>query len=76
MVDGNAVTLRRDGEPHDPGCGKNLRTRERWIGDAAAVVLDYRATGSGAEACWFTGTMRMAVGGRTASTRINGACGC
>jgi hypothetical protein len=76
LVDGRAVTLQRDGKAHDPGCGRNVRTRERWIGDVAAVVLDYRATGPGAEACWFKGTMRVAVGGRTASTPISGACGC
>jgi hypothetical protein len=76
MVDGSTVTLRRDGRPNDVSCRKNARYRERWIGGATAVALDYRVTGSGAEACWFEGRMSVAVGGRTTSTGISGACGC
>ena len=76
MVDGKPVTLQRQGKPADASCGKNVRHRERWVGGPTAVVLDYRATGSGAEACWFEGRMSVAVGGRTASTPVSGACGC
>ncbi len=76
MVDGQPVMLQREGKPADASCGKNVRHRERWVGGPTAVVLDYRATGSGAEACWFEGRMSVAVGGRTASTPVSGACGC
>jgi hypothetical protein len=76
MVDGHLVTLHRDAKPNGASCGKNLRYREHWVGDATAVVLDYRATGSGEESCWFKGRMSIAVGRRTTSTGISGACGC
>jgi hypothetical protein len=76
MVDGQPVTLQREGKPADASCGKKVRHHERWVGGPTAVVLDYHATGSGAEACWFEGKMSVAVGGRTASTSVSGACGC
>jgi hypothetical protein len=76
MVDGSTVTLQRDGKPNDVRCSKNAGYRERWIGGHTAVVLDYRVTGSGAEACWFEGRMSLAVAGRTTSIPISGACGC
>jgi len=76
MIDGRLVTLQRDGRPSHASCAKNARYRERWAGAPATVVLDYRVTGSGEEACWFDGKMNTAVGRRTTSTRISGACGC
>jgi hypothetical protein len=76
MVDGRLVTLQRDGKPTNASCGKNVRHRERWVGGLTAVVLDYHATGSGAESCWFEGKMGIAVGRRRASTGVSGACGC
>jgi hypothetical protein len=76
VVDGRTVTLQRDGKPDDVRCSKNAGYRERWIGGPAAVALDYRVTRSAAEACWFEGRMSVAVGGRTTSTPISGACGC
>jgi hypothetical protein len=76
MVDGSMVALRREGKPNDASCRKNARHRERWIDGPTAVALDYRVTGRGAEACWFEGRMNVAVGGRTTSTAISGACGC
>ncbi len=76
MVDGQVVTLQRDGKPANPNCGKNGRYHERWLSGATAVVLDYHTTGSGEEACWFSGRMSVTIGGRTASTPVSGACGC
>ncbi len=75
-VGGRVVMLRRDGKPSDPTCRKNALKRERWAGDAASVVLDLRATKPGEEACWFAGRMNLTAGGRTASTKVSGACGC
>jgi hypothetical protein len=76
MVDGQPVTLQRDGKPNNASCRKNGRYHERWVGGATAVVLDYRATGSGAESCWFKGKMSVATGRTITSTKISGACGC
>jgi hypothetical protein len=76
MIDGRLVTLQRDGKPTNASCGKNVRYRERWVGGPTTVILDYHATGSGEESCWFEGKMSIAVGGRTASTSVSGACGC
>jgi hypothetical protein len=76
MVDGQPVTLQRDGKPNNGSCRKNAEYRERWVGGATAVVLNYHATGSGAESCWFRGKMSVATGGRITSTKISGACGC
>jgi hypothetical protein len=76
MVDGRLVTLQRDGKPDNASCAKNVRYHERWVDGPTAVVLDYRATGPGEEACWFAGKMSIAVGKRITSTRITGACGC
>jgi hypothetical protein len=76
MVDGRLVTLQRDGRPNNASCRKNARTHERWVGGPTAVALDYRVSGSGAEACWFKGKMSVAVGERITSANITGACGC
>lgn len=76
MVDGHLVTLQRDGRANNASCRKNARYRERWIGGPAAVVIDYRTTGSGEESCWFKGKMSVALGGRITSTNVSGACGC
>jgi hypothetical protein len=76
MIDGQIVTLQRDGKPATTTCRNNARYRERWIAGPAAVVLDYHATGSGAESCWFEGKMSIADGRRTASIPVIGACGC
>jgi len=73
---GRLVTLRRDGKPTNPICRKNARYRERWVGDSTVVDISQRATGSGAEACWYKGTMTVTVGGRRASEAVIGACGC
>jgi hypothetical protein len=76
VVDGRLVTLQRDGKPNNASCRKNVRYHERWVGGPTAVVLDYHATGLGEESCWFKGKMSIAVGRRTTSTNISGACGC
>lgn len=76
MIDGQLVTLQRNGKPRNPSCAKNVRFHERWVGGPTSVVLDLHVTGPGEEACWFKGKMSMAVGGRTASTSVSGACGC
>jgi hypothetical protein len=76
VVDGRLVTLRRDGKPHNAGCGKNVGYHERWVGGATSVVLHYHPTGSGEESCWFEGKMNIAVGKSTTSTDVSGACGC
>jgi hypothetical protein len=76
MVDGRLLTLQRDGKPANASCEKNLRYHEQWVSDLATVILDYHATGSGEESCWFKGRMSIAVGRRTSSTSMTGACGC
>jgi hypothetical protein len=76
MLDGQLVTLQRNGKPNNASCRKNARTRERWVGGPTAVALDLHATGPGEESCWFKGRMSVAVGGRTTSVNISGACGC
>jgi len=76
MVDGELVTLQRNGKPRNSSCGNNVRYHERWVGGPTAVVLDLHVTRPGEEACWFKGKMRIAVGGRTTSTSVSGACGC
>ena len=76
MVDGEPITLQRDSKPNNASCRKNAGYHERWVGGTTAVTLDYHATGSGAESCWFKGKMSVAVGRRIASTKISGACGC
>ena len=76
MVDGHLVTLQRDGKPNQASCRTNARHHERWVRGPTAVVLNYHAAGSGEEACWFEGKMTVAVGSRTTSTGISGACGC
>jgi hypothetical protein len=75
-VDGRLVTLQRDGKSNNASCRKSVKYHERWVGGPTAVLLDYHATGSGEESCWFEGKMSIAVGKRTTSTDISGACGC
>jgi len=76
MVDGRLVTFQRGGLAANSSCRENIRNRERWIANGVAIVLDYRAVGSGEEACWFKGKMTVSVGKRATSFPINGACGC
>jgi hypothetical protein len=76
MVDGEPITLQRDSKPNNASCRKNAGYHERWVGGATAVTLDYHATGSGAESCWFKGKMSVATGRTITSTKISGACGC
>jgi len=76
MADGQLVTLQRDGKPRNSRCRKNVRYHERWVAGPTSVILDLHVTGPGEEACWFKGKMSIAVGARTTSTSVSGACGC
>jgi hypothetical protein len=76
IVDGQLMTLQRDGRPADTLCRKNARYHERWVSSAATIVLDQRVTGSGAESCWYKGKLYVTVDGRMVSIPISGACGC
>src|SRR5579864_8204752 len=38
MVDGQLLTLQRDGKSKNPSCGKNVRYHERWIGGPTTVA--------------------------------------
>jgi hypothetical protein len=76
VVDGQLVTLQRDGRPADTICRKSVRYRERWVSSAATIVLDQRVTGSGEESCWYKGKLSLTVDGRMVSIPISGACGC
>ena len=76
VVDGQLITLKRDGKPADTQCRKNVRFHERWVSSAATVLLGQRVTGSGAESCWYKGKLSITVDGRAVSIPISGACGC
>jgi hypothetical protein len=76
MIAGRLVTLRRNGKTAELSCVKNGHFYERWTGDIASVSLSYHVTGSGDEACWFKGTMRVIVGSLARVTSISGGCGC
>jgi hypothetical protein len=76
VVDGQLMTLKRDGKPADTRCRKNTRYHERWVSSAATIVLDQRVTGSGAESCWYEGKLSITVDRRMVSIPITGACGC
>jgi hypothetical protein len=76
MVDGRLVTFQRGGLPANSSCRKNIRNRERWTAIGVAIVLDYRAVGSGEEACWFKGMMTVSVGKRASSIPVSGAYWC
>jgi hypothetical protein len=76
VVDGQLMTLQRDGRPAGTLCRKNARYHERWVSSTTAIVLDQRVIGSGAESCWYNGKLHVTVDGRMASIPISGACGC
>ena len=76
IIDGQRVMFQRDGKPANSNCRKNARYHERWVAGHTAIVLDYRATRSGEEACWFEGKMTVTAGNRVALTSASGACGC
>jgi len=76
VVDGQFMTLQRDGRSPNTLCRKNVRYHERWVSSAATIVLDQRVTGSGAESCWYKGKLYVTVDGRMVSIPISGACGC
>jgi hypothetical protein len=75
-VDGQLITMRRSGQLANAPCRKGAQYSERWIGARAMIYIDQRATGSGAESCWYKGTMRVIVGESSTLTPIGGACGC
>jgi len=75
-VDGQLITMRRSGRPANALCRKGAQYSERWIGARTMIYIDQRATGSGAESCWYKGTMRVIVGEGSTVTPIGGACGC
>jgi hypothetical protein len=75
-VDGQLFTVQRSGPPANAVCRKGTPYRERWVGQGTVIYIDQRATRSGAESCWYNGTMRVVVGERSMLTPIGGACGC
>ena len=76
VVNGQLITLKRDGKPADTLCRKNVRLHERWVNRTTAIFLDQYVTGSGAESCWYKGKFHVTVDGHVASIPISGACGC
>jgi hypothetical protein len=75
-VAGKLLTLHAVQRPDDQVCERNVKSRERWAGESTTVVLEYRATSSGEESCWYKGRMTVSVGKRTEAITVTGACGC
>jgi hypothetical protein len=57
-------------------CEAGERFLTEWKSEDVAVLAKLEVTGSGEETCWFSGTVHVGVGARSAEAPVKGACGC
>jgi hypothetical protein len=60
----------------DLDCVKTQTYREEWRGRAALVKLQFRAAGTGEEACWYQGRLTVDAANGSQTLSVSGSCGC
>ena len=54
-----------------------MRTyREEWRGNSVLVKLQFRASGTGEEACWYKGRLIVETESASQAMSVSGSCGC
>jgi hypothetical protein len=74
-IDG-AVTRLAPVHVSDLGCEKARTYREEWRARGALVKLQFRAAGTGEEACWYHGRLTVEAENGSQTLSVSGSCGC
>jgi hypothetical protein len=70
------VTRLAPGRVSDLDCERGRSYAEEWRGGPTVVKLQFRAAGTGEEACWYQGRLTVETGNRTEALSVSGSCGC
>lgn len=75
-IDGTVIRLTAAVRVSDLGCDKARSYREEWRGSGVLVRLQFRAAGTGEEACWYKGRLTVETETASQTVSVSGSCGC